>query len=49
MLEAGEALITSPQSPFAIPAKIYLYEEWLKNRGKTEKVFTKPQIDREFF
>jgi len=49
MLEAGEALITSPQSPFAIPAKIHLYEEWLKNRDKTEKVYTKPQIDREFF
>ena len=49
MLEAGEALITSPQSPFAIPAKIYLYEEWLKSRSQTGGVFTKPQIDREFF
>jgi DNA helicase HerA-like ATPase len=49
MLEAGEALITSPQSPFAIPAKIHLYEEWLKGRGKEEKTFEKAKIDREFF
>ncbi|MGB2805806.1 MAG: ATP-binding protein, partial [Candidatus Zixiibacteriota bacterium] len=49
MLEAGEALITSPQSPFAIPAKIHLYEEWLKERDKTEKGFEKAKIDREFF
>ena len=49
MLEAGEALITSPQSPFAVPAKIHLYEEWLKGRDKDEKAFQKAEIDREFF
>jgi len=49
MLEAGEALITSPQSPFAIPAKIHLYEEWLKNRAKEDKGIEKVKIDREFF
>jgi DNA helicase HerA-like ATPase len=49
MLEAGEALITSPQSPFAIPAKIHLYEEWLKGRAKQEKEFEKTKIDRDFF
>ncbi|MGB8657295.1 MAG: ATP-binding protein [Candidatus Zixiibacteriota bacterium] len=49
MLEAGEALITSPQSPFAVPAKIHLYEEWLRRRGAEEKAFEKPAIDREFF
>jgi DNA helicase HerA-like ATPase len=49
MLEAGEALITSPQSPFAIPAKIHLYEDWLKDRAKKEKEFEKVKIDREFF
>jgi DNA helicase HerA-like ATPase len=49
MLEAGEALITSPQSPFAIPAKIHLYEEWLKNRVGGEKEFEKTKIDRDFF
>jgi DNA helicase HerA-like ATPase len=49
MLEAGEALITSPQSPFAIPTKIHLYEEWLKDRSKAENVFEKTKIDRDFF
>ncbi len=49
MLEAGEALITSPQSPFAIPAKIHLYEDWLKDRVKEEKGFERVKIDREFF
>ncbi len=49
MLEAGEALITSPQSPFAIPAKIHLYEEWLKNRVSEQKKFEKVKVDEEFF
>lgn len=49
MLEAGETLITSPQSPFAIPAKIHLYEEWLKGRTREEKEFEKTKIDRDFF
>jgi DNA helicase HerA-like ATPase len=49
MLEAGEALITSPQSPFAIPAKIHLYEEWLKSRASGEKKFEKVKVDEEFF
>lgn len=51
MLEAGEAILTSPQSPFAIPAKIYLYEEWLKDRIKTkkEKIFTEAKLDEGFF
>jgi hypothetical protein len=49
MLEAGEALITSPQSPFAVPAKIHLYEEWLEGRDKDEKASEKAKIDREFF
>ncbi|MBD3168201.1 MAG: DUF87 domain-containing protein [candidate division Zixibacteria bacterium] len=30
MLQPGEALISSPQTPFAIPAKIELYEEHLR-------------------
>jgi hypothetical protein len=42
-------LITSPESPFAVPAKIHLYEEWLKGRGKEEKEFEKTKIDRDFF
>jgi DNA helicase HerA-like ATPase len=49
MLEAGEALITSPQSPFAIPAKIHLYENWLKGRVREDKELERTEIDRDFF
>jgi DNA helicase HerA-like ATPase len=51
MLEAGEAILTSPQSPFAIPAKIYLYEEWLRSREieTREKVISKTKLDEGFF
>jgi len=30
MLMPGEGLITSPKSPFALPIKIYLFEEMIK-------------------
>jgi DNA helicase HerA-like ATPase len=30
-LEPGEAIITSPKSPFAIPAKIDLYDNYISN------------------
>ncbi len=34
----GEALIASPFTPFAIPVKIHLYEEYLAREGrKVEK------------
>ena len=51
MLEAGEAILTSPQSPFAIPAKIYLYEEWLRSREIEirERVTSKTKLDEGFF
>ncbi len=49
MLEAGEALITSPQSPFAIPGKIHLYEEWLKTRVPQQKRLEKARVDEDFF
>ena len=51
MLEAGEAILTSPQSPFAIPTKIYLYEEWLRNREVEirERVTSKTKLDEGFF
>jgi hypothetical protein len=49
MLEAGEALITSPQSPFAVPAKIHLYEEWLKERTSGKQGVEKTKIDSDFF
>ncbi|MDH4222851.1 MAG: ATP-binding protein [candidate division Zixibacteria bacterium] len=51
MLEAGEALITSPQAPFAIPAKVYLYEEWLKTRNEVfkDKYAVDMKVDEGFF
>jgi DNA helicase HerA-like ATPase len=36
MLMPGEALITSPFTPFAIPVKIHLYEDYLKNISQTK-------------
>ncbi|MBD3218632.1 MAG: DUF87 domain-containing protein [candidate division Zixibacteria bacterium] len=51
MLSAGEALITSPEVPFALPVKIDLYEEYLKI--SEEKYSMKPQkktsVDEDFF
>jgi hypothetical protein len=25
----GEALVTNPEAPFALPARVHLYEDWL--------------------
>jgi DNA helicase HerA-like ATPase len=36
MLMPGEALITSPFTPFAIPVKIHLYEKYLENLDITQ-------------
>ncbi len=36
MLMPGEALITSPFTPFAIPVKIHLYEEYLETMTSAE-------------
>jgi DNA helicase HerA-like ATPase len=36
MLMPGEALITSPFTPFAIPVKIHLYEEYLKSLAQSQ-------------
>jgi len=50
-LMAGEALISSPETPFAVPAKIHLFEEWIKNKEQSiqkEKQLS-PQIDKGFF
>lgn len=51
-LMAGEALISSPETPFAIPARIYLFEEWLKTRKHRatakEKELSIP-VDKGFF
>ena len=51
MLEAGEALVTSPQAPFAIPAKVYLFEEWLSQRKEMfkDKNSIDIKVDEGFF
>lgn len=36
-LEVGEALITYPGAPFAIPAKIHLYEDYIKSIENLER------------
>ncbi|HET9290711.1 MAG TPA: hypothetical protein VFQ49_06460, partial [Actinomycetes bacterium] len=28
-LMPGEALVTNPEAPFALPARVHLYEDWL--------------------
>ncbi|HWG92474.1 MAG TPA: ATP-binding protein, partial [Candidatus Thermoplasmatota archaeon] len=38
MLMPGEALITSPYAPFAIPAAIHLYEEYIERVSRTVAV-----------
>lgn len=50
-LMAGEALISSPETPFAIPAKIHLFEEWLGTKEKSAAGHEKQPstIDRDFF
>jgi len=45
-LEIGEALITYPGAPFALPVKIHLYDEFIENE---EKKFEKERIDEDFF
>jgi DNA helicase HerA-like ATPase len=38
MLMPGEALITSPFTPFAIPVKIHLFEDYLENISQSKDV-----------
>jgi len=45
-LEVGEALITYPGAPFALPVKIHLYDKFI---GKETKKIKKDSIDEEFF
>jgi hypothetical protein len=52
MLMPGEALIASPFTPFAIPVKIHLYEEYLareSDRAGEKKVVTKTSPDKGFY
>ena len=45
-LEIGEALITYPGAPFALPVKIHLYDEFISNSIKKLK---KDSVDEDFF
>ena len=50
-LEVGEALITYPGAPFAIPAKIHFYDEYIKEIEKKEMVQNtmNEKIDEDFY
>ena len=45
-LEIGEALITYPGAPFALPVKIHLYDDFISNSIKKLK---KDSVDEGFF
>jgi DNA helicase HerA-like ATPase len=51
MLSPGEALITSPEAPFALPVKIDLYEDYLKRLkvDSDDGTRIKKAVDPEFF
>ena len=49
-LEVGEALLTYPGAPFAIPLKIHWYDEYIK--GQQQEYITpheKTEVDEDFF
>ncbi len=48
-LAAGEALLTSPTVPFALPLKIFLYEEYLKQINSEVKKGRREKVDDKFF
>ncbi|PKQ27795.1 MAG: hypothetical protein CVT63_06110 [Candidatus Anoxymicrobium japonicum] len=54
-LERGEALITSPSAPFALPVKIHLYEDYIKITADDAKIAKKANavedktIDDDFY
>ncbi len=47
MLMPGEALIASPFTPFAIPVKIHLYENYLENISRSKDVQISPSKTNE--
>jgi len=54
MLMPGEALIASPFTPFAVPVKIHLFEEYLeeenaRSRAEADRAPKKAQADSKFF
>ena len=48
-LMPGEGLVTTPMTPFALPLKIDLYEEYLANLEKGGEKQTKKNVDKSFF
>jgi uncharacterized protein len=41
-LMPGEALVTNPEAPFALPTKVHLYEEWLATAPRPEAARPRP-------
>jgi DNA helicase HerA-like ATPase len=41
-LMPGEALVTNPEAPFALPTKVHLYEEWLATVPKPQAARPRP-------
>jgi len=41
-LMPGEALVTNPEAPFALPARVHLYEEWLATVPAPEAARARP-------
>src|ERR671930_225132 len=41
-LMPGEALVTNPEAPFALPAKVHLYEDWLPGVPAPEAARPRP-------
>ncbi|VUT26882.1 MAG: hypothetical protein MOIL_01766 [Candidatus Methanolliviera sp. GoM_oil] len=52
-LEVGEALLTSPDAPFAIPLKVHLYEDYIEEdmevEGEAEGKNKNIRIDEDFY
>jgi DNA helicase HerA-like ATPase len=41
-LMPGEALVTNPEAPFALPARVHLYEDWLTTVPRPEPTRERP-------
>jgi len=41
-LMPGEALVTNPEAPFALPARVHLYEDWLATVPRPEPARERP-------
>ena len=41
-LMPGEALVTNPEAPFALPTKVHLYEDWLATVPRPEAARPRP-------